>query len=102
MSVKRTTSEKTQKPNQLAAHDTGMANAHLFLQAISMDIYSHPMAGFDREKLKDVLKLNEHQEAVCIIALGYLDIADKLEEPFKSRESAPRSRKEIQEFAKEL
>ncbi len=101
-SLKRTTSEKTQKENPLASHDTGMANAHIFLQAVSMGIYGHPMAGFDKDKLKGVLELNEHQESICMIALGYLDSPDKLEEPFRTREVTPRTRKPIDSFVKPL
>ena len=33
-----------------------------------------------------------------MISLGYLDHADKLEEPFKTRETSKRSRKKLSEF----
>jgi nitroreductase len=101
-SVKRTKSEKSGKENHYAAHDTGMANAQLFLQAISMNIYSHPMAGFDKEMLREALQLNEDQETVCMIALGYLDSPEKLEEPFRSRELTARTRKGTETFAKQV
>jgi nitroreductase len=101
-SVKRTIIEKSQKENHWSSHDTGMANAHLFLQAISMDIYPHPMAGFDKDKLTSLLGLTEHQEPVCMIALGYLDSPEKLEEPFRTRELTPRTRKPIESFTTKL
>lgn len=91
-----------QKPNGTALHDLGMANANMFIQAISMDIYTHPMAGFDKEKLKETLGLGEHHEPLCMIAMGYLDEADKLEEPFMTRELEPRKRKGISEFTKKI
>ncbi len=102
VSVRRNTSEKTGKENPLSLHDTGMANAHLFLQAISMDIYCHPMAGYDRDKVKTAIGLTEQQEPTCMIAVGYLDAAEKLEEPFKTRELTPRSRKDIADFIYKL
>ncbi len=101
-SIKRTTDAKTGKENLWAAHDTGMANAHLLLQAVSIDIYAHPMAGFDMDKLRELLALDGQHEPVCMIALGYLDKPGKLEEPFRTREVTPRTRKPILEFTKAL
>ncbi len=91
------------KPNATAMHDLGAANATLMLQAISMSIYGHPMAGFDREKTIEALGLDtDLVEPVAFIALGYLDEADKLEEPFKTRELTPRTRKSLGEFTERL
>lgn len=102
VAIARTTFEANQAPNALAAHDLGMANAHLLLQAVLMDIYSHPMAGFDKVKITEYLKLTETQNPICVIALGYLDEAEKLEEPFKARELTPRARKPLSIIAKEI
>ena len=88
------------KPNPTAQHDLGAANATLMLQATSMGIYGHPMAGFDRNKVIEALNLDtDAVEPVAFIALGYWDEAEKLEEPFKTRELTPRSRKPLNEFA---
>jgi nitroreductase len=100
--VARKTYAANQKENPVAIHDLGMANSQLFLQATAMNIYGHPMAGFDKAKLSDFLHLNDQQEAVCMIALGYLDNPEKLEEPFKTREISPRQRKPLEEFATKL
>ena len=83
-------------------HDLGMANAHLLLQARSMDIYSHPMAGFDKIKLRETLNIEETLDPVCIIALGYLTDAETLEEPFKTRELTPRTRNAVSQFATKI
>lgn len=91
------------KPNNTAQHDLGAANATLMLQATSMGIYGHPMAGFDKEKTVETLGLDPNEVApVAFIALGYLDDAEKLEEPFRARELTPRSRKAVAEFAKQI
>jgi nitroreductase len=100
-SIKRKTADN-KKENAWASHDTGMANAQLFLQAVSMEIYPHPMAGFDKEKLAKVLDLDEDHEPVCMISLGYLDEPEQLEEPFRTREITPRTRKPVSEFTKVL
>lgn len=102
VSMARTTFHSNQKVNFLAHHDLGMANAHLLLQARSMDIYSHPMAGFDKIKLRETLNIEEILDPVCIIALGYLTNAETLEEPFKTRELTPRTRNAVSQFATKI
>jgi nitroreductase len=102
VSMARITHTANQKTNVSALHDVGMANAQLMLQAQAMNIYGHMMGGFDQEKLRSALSLQEHQQAIGVIALGYLDVPDKLEEPFKTREQQARQRKSLEEFSKEL
>jgi len=84
--------------NSSALHDVGAANMLLTLQANSMGIYTHIMGGFDKEKAVSLLHLSEDLEPVVMIALGYPDNADKLEEPFKTREITPRTRKPLNEI----
>lgn len=98
LSVQKTTYSQTGQPNSSALHDIGAANILLTLQANSMGIYTHVMAGFDKEKLTASIQLGKDSAPVVMIALGYPDTADKLDEPFKSREEAPRSRKGLDEI----
>jgi nitroreductase len=84
--------------NSSALHDVGAANMLLTLQANSMGIYTHVMGGFDKQKAIELLHLSDEMEPVVMIALGYPDHADKLEEPFKSREILPRTRKPLDEI----
>lgn len=86
------------KPNAWAPHDVGIATGYLLLQATDMGIYCHPMAGYDKTKLNEQIHIPEGYTPQCIIALGYLDDAEKLEEPFRTRELSPRSRKSIEEL----
>lgn len=89
--------------NKAAKHDVGAANTSLMLQATSMNIYGHVMGGFDANKTIETLSINtEVYEPIVFIALGYLDTAEKLEEPFKSRELTPRTRKPLDEIVKRL
>ncbi|MBK7232148.1 MAG: nitroreductase family protein [Saprospiraceae bacterium] len=94
----RTQVEKTGKDNFYAMHDLGLANSHILLQATSMDIACHPMAGIDKNKLIEVFNIPEGIKPAVVIALGYLDEAQKLEEPFLTRELTPRNRKSLEEI----
>jgi nitroreductase len=102
VSIARKTFEANGKENFWALHDLGMANANLFLQATSMHIYGHPMAGYDKAKLIETLQLGDNQYPGTMIALGYLGDAEQLEEPFKARELTARSRKPTAAFVQEL
>lgn len=98
VTMKRNNYEKNGKLNLLAEHDLGLANSQLILQAMHQNIFSHFMAGFDKDKIKTKLTLEKNIEPVCMLALGYLGNKEQLVEPYKSREGAPRNRKSIQEF----
>lgn len=82
-----------------AWHDVGAACTTLLLQGAELGIYGHQMGGFDRKKAKHLFKYPDTYEIVSMLALGYLGDPNTLEEPFKSRELTPRSRKSPQEFA---
>ncbi len=88
--------------NRHYMHDTGMANANLLTQATSMDIFCHVLGGFDRFRTDDAFNITENKEVICFIALGYLGDKELLEEPFKTREITPRSRKPLEEIAHQL
>lgn len=99
VSLAKTTFEKEGNPiNVYADHDLGAFNAFLILQAQSQNIYAHPMAGFDKQKMRELFQLNENLKPMVIIALGYLDDAEKLDEPYKTRELTARSRKTMHEI----
>lgn len=86
--------------NKIAKHDIGAANALMAIQAISMGIHSHVMGGFDAVKTIELLNIDANdKEPVVFMAFGYKDEADKLEEPFKSRELLERTRKPINEIS---
>lgn len=96
--VATTTYGKEQDSNPSALHDVGMANMSLLLQATALDIYTHVIGGFNKEKAIQEFQLMPNQLPVCMIVLGYLDSPDVLNEPFKTREITPRSRKNLDTF----
>ena len=89
----KTTYDSNGAVNDWAMHDAGLANENLLLQATNMGIYGHIMAGFTADKaIADFVLTNEYKP-VCMIALGYPGNSGMLEEPFKTREMTPRTRK---------
>ncbi|TAF34482.1 MAG: nitroreductase [Cytophagales bacterium] len=91
------------KANAWALHDLGAANATMMLQATSMSIYGHPMAGFDRQKVTELLQLDAEKHTPWVImALGYLDSPETLVDPYKTRETTPRTRRAVSEISRPL
>lgn len=93
---------KNGKENPNAFHDTGMANQNLLLQAVTMNIYGHPMEGFDKQLAMEKFNISDTYRPVCMLALGYPGNPEDLEEPFRSREVTPRQRKPLSEFVVRL
>ncbi len=83
------------RPNGNVLHDCGMATMNLLLQATSMGIHGHVMEGFDKSAVSTLYNLGEELIPVTMVALGFLDEPEKLEEPYLSRETAPRRRKPL-------
>lgn len=92
------TSFASGRPYPDALHDAGAANMLLTLQAGSMGIGVHPMAGFDKEAARAFLPEGLNLQPVIMLALGYPDTAEKLDEPYRTRELTPRTRKSLDEF----
>jgi nitroreductase len=92
----------TQQKNHYYLYDTGLATSFMLTQALSMQIYGHVMAGFNKQQLAELAALPANEEPVTIIALGYPDRADLLEEPYKTRELTARTRKPLSEVTAEL
>ncbi len=98
LSVAKEQFSRNGKPNRHAAHDVGMANANLVLQAMSMGLYCHMMAGFEPQKARHTLGIPEGWDPLTMMAVGYLGDAKTLSEDLQKREGAPRSRKPLDEF----
>lgn len=98
ISVTRLTWEEDHQPNRHAFHDVGLAVANLTVQAISMGLFVHQMAGFFPEKVKELYKIPDEHEAVTAIALGYPGEPDTLPDDLRKRELAGRERKPLDSF----
>lgn len=86
------------KPRKWAEYDAGQAAAHLTIQAESMGLSVHQMAGFDKAKVSEAFDLPDTLKPVTAVAIGVLDPAAELVEPFATREREPRVRKPLSEL----
>ena len=82
-------------PAVFAQYDAGLQVGNLVVQAQSLDLYTHQMAGLDKAAAAAALDLHEDMEIITVIAIGKLDSADKLEGPLHEREIAPRTRVDL-------
>jgi nitroreductase len=81
------------RENRNALHDLGAANVSLAIQAAEMGLQVHQMAGFDKEKATDFLKLDNNNFApVTIFAVGFPGDPNQLPDDLKQRELNPRKR----------
>lgn len=92
------TFEKNGQSNRYAWHDVGAAGVSLALEAHARGLGSHPMAGWDADRLRAGLDLPESLDLVAVWAIGWPASADALPEPFLGRELAPRSRRPLADF----
>jgi nitroreductase len=88
---------QTGKPNKHAWHDVGAASAQLSIQAASIGLMVHQMAGIDREVVRERFAVPESLEVVAGLALGWAGDPDELGESLRERELAPRSRRPLDE-----
>jgi nitroreductase len=98
MAIARTTFNHNNKPNESAEYDLGQAVATLSVQATSLGLYLHQMAGFDAAKVITTFNLPENMKPMAAIALGYMGELDTLPEELRAKELEPRSRNPISSF----
>jgi nitroreductase len=95
----RSTFSRNGAPNAYAWYDTGAAVLQLVLQAQSAGVAAHQMGGFSKDAARAAAQLPEGFDPVTMIALGYPGDVAELPEPLRSRENAPRTRREISDWA---
>ncbi len=89
--------DKNGKLNHWAQFDTGAAWMAMTLQARMLGLYTHGIAGFDREGIYDKLGIpKDKYTAIAAFAIGKYGDKDKLEDDFRSIES-PNDRKPLDE-----
>ena len=90
LSVAKLKFSKNDKVNRHAFHDVGLAAENLIVQATSMNLYVHQMAGFDVERARELFAIPKDYEPVSVIAIGYLSeeadvdrLSQRTRKPFK-------------------
>jgi nitroreductase len=84
--------------NAHAEHDTGMAMAHIALQATELGLFTHMMAGFNADKARDTFAIPKGYHALTAMALGYYGKLEQLNEHLQQYELAERQRKPLSEL----
>jgi len=84
---------RNDRPNRSAVHDVGLAAGNLSLQATDLGLRVHQMAGIDLEKIRETYRVPEGYQPVTGIAIGYPGSVERLPEPLRAPEIAPRERK---------
>ncbi len=79
--------------NHFARHDVGAASCTISLQATSLGLHAHGMAGFNAAQLCEAFQVPSEFDAVACWALGRRGDPEQLPEALRTRELAPRSRK---------
>jgi nitroreductase len=83
----------------VAFYDLGAAASYLTLEAASLGLAAHQMAGFDPDKARKLLGIPDEYMIGAVIALGYQDEPERLgDTELIQRELAPRNRKPLHEI----
>lgn len=98
LTAARTTFARNGKPNPYAWHDVGLAMGNLTVQATSLGLSVHHMAGFDREKIKTAFGMPEGVDPVTVVAVGYAGDPDSLDPELSTMEKIPQSRNDLTRF----
>ena len=98
--LSKKTFTKNGKPNPVHTFDAGASWQNLALQAASMGLVAHGMAGFDRDKARADLKVPDDFAVEAMIAVGRPGDPEDLPENLRSGE-IPNDRKKVAEFARE-
>jgi nitroreductase len=98
LSLARSTFARNDKPNFHALHDTGAASENLCLEAVNHGLMVHQMAGFQREKARELCRIPPEWEPAAMLAIGFPGSMEELPEQLREREAAPRTRKRMGEL----
>ncbi len=98
VSVAKLTFGRNGESNRHAWHDVGLAVGNLVVQATSLGLSVHQMAGILPDKVRELYGIPHGFDPVAGLALGYVGDPDSLPEPLRQREQAKRMRKPLAEF----
>ena len=100
ISVTRTTFRINNKPNRVSLHDLGIASAQMALQATTLGLQIHQMAGVNLSVARQTYAIPEGHEPQTAIAIGYPDFTEPTSDEAKQlheRQSGPRQRLSLRE-----
>jgi nitroreductase len=86
-------------PNRVALYDLGAAASYLTLQASTLGLAAHQMAGYDPAAARQALEIPEEFALGSVIALGYQgEPAALTDGQLLAHEVAPRQRNPLRDF----
>ena len=95
----KTTFSRNGSPNVVALYDLGAAGATLCYQASALGLFTHQMAGFDRDAARKTFRVPDDYIFGSVIALGYQGEPAALpDETMRAQETSARQRKQLEEF----
>jgi nitroreductase len=98
ISVAQLQFKRNGKENRHALHDVGLAAENMVLQATSMGLFVHQMAGIDIDRIREIYGIPDNFVPVAGIAVGYIGDADAQPENLKERDFEERDRKHCRDF----
>lgn len=98
--ISRKRFEKSENPAPTHLFDAGAAWENLALEAVSRNIATHAMEGFDKEKARRDLGIPDQYDVIAIIAIGRQGPKEKLAEEVQKREY-PSDRRPLSEIVME-
>jgi nitroreductase len=72
--------------------DIGLTTQNMLLQAVYLGLMGHPTAGWNEEKLKEILKIPQDYRIGTVIFFGYEGDIESLDERTRGKEERPRTR----------
>jgi nitroreductase len=86
-------------PNHFAVFDLGAASAFITLQAATLGLATHQMAGYDQDAARKALQIPDDFHLGSVMALGYQGEPSALtNEQMLTQETSPRTRKPLSEI----
>lgn len=82
--------------NAHAEHDLGQAIAHLTFEAGRHNLYVHQMAGIQPDKARELYDIPKELSPLTMFAIGYRGKPESLDGKLQKQETAPRSRKPLE------
>jgi nitroreductase len=89
------------KPNGVHSFDAGASFENLALQGASMNLVIHGMAGFNRNKAQQELKIPDDYHVDAMVAVGHPGDPDDLPDNYAEMDKNPSGRKPISEISRE-
>ena len=85
--------------NRCAPYDAGAAALSLVLQAHTLGLAAHQMAGFDVNAFRAAFSVPDNVEVIAMISIAHFGDIDKLDPVLREREKSVRTRLPIGEVA---